>query len=51
MKSGVQADIEYGRKFLAKPENRTWYEALAFAVEPPGYIAPESPPDMKNMPK
>jgi hypothetical protein len=51
MKGGAQADLAYGRKFLSKPENRTWYETLAFAVEAPGYIAPEKPSDMKDMPK
>ena len=51
MKDGAQADIEYGRKFLSKPENRAWYEALAFTVEPPGYIPPQKPADMKDMPQ
>jgi hypothetical protein len=51
MKGGVQSDIEFGQKFLSKPENRAWYDALAFTVEPPGYIAPQTPSEMKNMPK
>jgi hypothetical protein len=51
MKGGVQADIEFGQKFLSKPENRAWYDALAFTVEPPGYVAPQTPSEMKNMPK
>ncbi len=51
MKGGVQADIEFGQKFLSKAENQEWYNALAFTVEPPGYIAPQTPSEMKNMPK
>jgi hypothetical protein len=45
-KGGKQVYREYGKRFLAKKENRDFLKALAFEVTPPGYIAPESPGQM-----
>ena len=47
---GEPAEAEVVAPFLAKPEGRALVEELAFEVEAPGYQAPRSPGQMKDMP-
>jgi len=42
--------LEWGKRFLAKPENREFIKSLAFEVTPPGYVPPMSPAEMTPMP-
>lgn len=38
-------------RFLSNPENRALVDSLAFSVEEPGYVAPQTPADMEDMPR
>jgi len=42
--------VRYGQQFLAKPENREFLNSLGFEVTAPGYQAPQTPAEMKDMP-
>lgn len=41
----------FGQKFAAKPQNRRLLETLKFEVTGSGYSAPQSPQQMKEMPR
>ena len=48
---GKQKYLEFGKKFLAKPENAALVKELEFTASEPNYVAPESPKDAKDLPK
>lgn len=50
-KGGKQIYLDYGKRFLLKKANRDWLQSLAFEVKAPGYTPPQSPAEMKEMPR
>jgi hypothetical protein len=50
-KAAKQPYLDFGRKYLATAANRTAAKSLEFEVKGSGYSAPQSPNQMKPMPK
>lgn len=48
LKSDPRQYTSAGRKFLSKPDNRRFCEALAFTVEGSGYRTPRTPGEMEH---
>lgn len=50
-RGGKALHAEIGRRFRAKSENAAWLKTLEFDVSGSGYAAPQTPAEMKELPR